>query len=120
MPPGAIWSNSVAARAAGERVDRPGRAVDQHQIDAVRQRAMIVPEARPVAGRRPQRHRAQIGLEAVIGQPVARRVDEILMLVEADQLAAAGHLQRPGEDQGRGAGAELDDQLRPCSQGYGR
>ena len=44
------------------------------------------------------------------------RQDEILMLLEAQQMAAAGHLQRPRRHQGRGTGAELDDDLRSCPQ----
>ncbi len=74
---------------------------------------MIVPEAGPALVGGAERHRPQIRGEAMLGQPVARRLDEFRVLLEADEAAAARHLQRAGNDQGRGAGAEFDDRLRP-------
>src|SRR5690606_24116784 len=99
--------------AANEGVERPRRAIDDQEIYFGRQRRQIVPAVRPVRRIRDQRSMTERLREAVLGQPTGGGLDEIAMLVKAGEPPVAIQFERLGEDQRRGAAAELDHFARP-------
>ncbi len=89
-------------------MQRPGWAVDHEQADIGRRIGELIPEAGPVARRTPERCVADVGDDALAGEPGAGLDDEILMLVVADQPPAAIFLQGLADDEAACAAAEFD------------
>src|SRR3546814_6510124 len=68
-------------RPAHQRMQSPGRAVDHEQADVGWQVGKLIPQTRPVAGRRPERRMAEVGEHALTCEPMRGGGDEYLMLV---------------------------------------
>src|SRR3546814_18266878 len=73
-------------------------AVDHEQADVGWQVGKLIPQTRPVAGRRPERRMAEVGEHALPCEPMRGGGDEYLMLVMADEPPAAEHRKRPPDD----------------------